>query len=704
MLIRFLPRGDGSAKDAIEYVLADTDHLGRPRTEVTVLRGDPHRVVELADSLDRKWKYFSGVIAFAPEDWPTPEQIEEVLDAWQRVAFTGLDESRFVWTAIKHRDPDGSVHVHVLGVRVDLATGRDYNPAPPGHKRFYGPLQDFYNLKYNRADPNSPERRRLVRGTDLDQIREAVRRRAEEAARDEDLKKRYAGRLRQALKHEPDPRNVLNEHALSLAVAGLVKNRQELAAAFREAGLEITRMGKNYMTVMDPETRQRYRLRGLIYGEEFDHDPETVLKRIEEKYAAGPGSEPERAPEGAERGDRGDLDRRVEEARARLEEVIRRRDEQNRKRYGPDSPDFAPGDGLSDQTGPENVNSALFVDRRNSGEPDPSELSGMEALGPAPTLSGEKGENRERDSHGLSTRGGSLSVGKRQDSRNSAQEVSHVPEDSIRIGNAPSPVPADLDRKARERDQELASIRRELEESRRAVEQAARDLDARGRDLAARLRNRVRFPYEELRFQDPRPLLDYVEIVYQDRGDYLIFRAPWREDRNPSVVWHRKGTTGGQWLFVDHGDRRFRGDHVNFLECLGYSRQEAKQILADLYGLSPSQQPSPVPRPQPRPQPSQPRSKPQEPHRKYKVVGAWPLVRIREAPPEGQRLLRHYMREWQRNRGLSWQDLRDLAYLVRLRSESGQEIWKLGFKNIRGRLRTPRPSPARGLPKDVASP
>ena len=49
-----------------------------------VLRGDPHQVAAVADALPFEHKYTSGVIAWAPEDQPTDEQIGAVVDAFEK--------------------------------------------------------------------------------------------------------------------------------------------------------------------------------------------------------------------------------------------------------------------------------------------------------------------------------------------------------------------------------------------------------------------------------------------------------------------------------------------------------------------------------------------------------------------------------------------------------------------------------------------
>ena len=82
MLVKFLARGTGSARDATDYLLGERDAAGKTREGVEVLRGDPHQVAAVADTLPFEHKYTSSVIAWAPEDEPTDEQIGAVLDAF----------------------------------------------------------------------------------------------------------------------------------------------------------------------------------------------------------------------------------------------------------------------------------------------------------------------------------------------------------------------------------------------------------------------------------------------------------------------------------------------------------------------------------------------------------------------------------------------------------------------------------------------
>ena len=161
MLVKFLARGTGSAGAAADYLLGERDAAGQPREGVEVLRGDPHQVAAVADTLEFDHKYTSGVIAWAPDDAPTDAEIGAVLDEFERTAWAGLDPDRYAWAAVLHRERGGGAHVHVLAARCDLETGRSLNIAPPGWEKTFGPLRDAFNHEHGWSRPDDPARARV---------------------------------------------------------------------------------------------------------------------------------------------------------------------------------------------------------------------------------------------------------------------------------------------------------------------------------------------------------------------------------------------------------------------------------------------------------------------------------------------------------------------------------------------------------------
>ena len=91
MHIKCLRRGRGSARAAVDYLVGERDADGHRREGVEVLRGNPDMVAAVADSLEFERKYTSVVIAWAPDDQPTEEQIEAVLDEFEKTAWAGLE-------------------------------------------------------------------------------------------------------------------------------------------------------------------------------------------------------------------------------------------------------------------------------------------------------------------------------------------------------------------------------------------------------------------------------------------------------------------------------------------------------------------------------------------------------------------------------------------------------------------------------------
>ena len=300
MHIKFLARGTGSAREAADYLLGARDATGQLREGVEVLQGDPHRVAAVADALAFEHKYTSGVIAWAPDDTPTDAQIGAVIDAFEQTAWAGLEPDRYAWAAVVHRERDGGVHVHVLAARCDLETGRSLNIAPPGWQKTFDPLRDAFNAEEGWSRPDDPARAR---------VQQPGHRAYVEAAH-----------LRAGLALEPAPRDLIRDYLLQRVEHGTVRNRADIVAALREAGLEVPRQGQDYLTALDPTTGDRWRLKGELYAHDFQRE------RLDRAIAETAG---ERTP-----GDRGVDDERARAARRELAARCEQRAAYHRSRYG----------------------------------------------------------------------------------------------------------------------------------------------------------------------------------------------------------------------------------------------------------------------------------------------------------------------------------------------------------------------------------
>ena len=300
MLVKFLSHGKGSARAAVEYLVGERDAAGQEREGVEVVRGNPDMVAAVADSLDFERKYTSAVIAWAPEDRPTGEQIEAVLDEFEKTAWAGLEPDRYAWTAVLHRERGGGVHAHILAAQCDLQTGRSLNIAPPGWQQTFAPLRDAFNHEHGWSRPDDPARARAQRPGHVAYIE--------------------ASKLRAGLEHESDPRTLIRDYLVQRVEHGAVKGRADVVSALEDVGLEVPRQGTDYITARDPDSGKRWRLKGELY--ERDFEPGRLDLAAEEQAGGRPGT------------DRAGGHSRARAAWRELERRRRRRAAFHRERYG----------------------------------------------------------------------------------------------------------------------------------------------------------------------------------------------------------------------------------------------------------------------------------------------------------------------------------------------------------------------------------
>ncbi|KOC58713.1 DNA relaxase mbeA [Habropoda laboriosa] len=278
MYIKFLKHGKGDPAKAASYLVDEVDHLNRPRADVQVLSGDPQVFTALAESIENEWKYTSGVIAWSKEDAPTNQEINEVLDHFEKHAFSGLQPDQYHFTAVLHQEDDGSKHVHFLVPRIELDTGKALNIAPPGHEKYFDPLRDYFN--YSKG----------LKGKSANDVREAI-----------------GSYIEQRIEH------------------GFVRNRADVLNAISELG-EVTRQGNNFISLKLDGADKSVRLKGAFYESKFS--VESYIKNRTRKANDANASREHR-----------EISREhsalAEQCKAKLTTLSNRRSTYNRERYQP---------------------------------------------------------------------------------------------------------------------------------------------------------------------------------------------------------------------------------------------------------------------------------------------------------------------------------------------------------------------------------
>lgn len=353
MLVSFFPRGTGRGSGPVQYCIAEQVAAFDPETrrrvvdpqtgEVlmktrspapTIMEGDPARTEMLINASSNKWKYTSGVIAFADEDAPTEAEQREVMADFEAAAFAGLDREQYDILWVRH-EHEGNIELHFVVPRLELRTGKALNIAPPGYQKFFDAWRDSWNYKKGWASPDDPARARLVSGPDF-------------------LKKLKA----------PDAREQITEWLTGRIEAGMVSNRADVVASLEELG-EITRQGKDYVSVKPEGFDKAIRLRGAIYAESFDAGE--LIRDL--------------APETADRQTANrsiDLERAAK-AGERLKAAVKRRAEFNAGRYRIQSEPAIEQDSEANRSSNQAHEPSTIEGEQGSPEPAAVDSSGLDA-------------------------------------------------------------------------------------------------------------------------------------------------------------------------------------------------------------------------------------------------------------------------------------------------------------------------------------
>ncbi|NKN05126.1 relaxase/mobilization nuclease domain-containing protein [Rhizobium laguerreae] len=305
MLIKFFRNGQGGGSGPVDYLVerdvvaydqnrnAIRDERGdvmlfarEPLPEV--LRGNADRMRALIDACPHQWTYRAGVIAFTAEDAPNTAQQRQVMDAFENLAFAGLeaDQRDMLW--VRHTR-EGRVELHFVTPRMELASGRSLNIAAPGYQKHYDALRDVLNKEHGWNDPMAPERARETAS-----LIESVRR--------------------------GDARELIHDWIVQRIETGEIRDRPSMTEALTAAGFDLPRAGKNYITVRDPETDERLRLKGDLFREDWTR--ENTLERALERTAGEPSRSGSRLDAIA-----------LDELRDRLDRSLEARASYNRDRY-----------------------------------------------------------------------------------------------------------------------------------------------------------------------------------------------------------------------------------------------------------------------------------------------------------------------------------------------------------------------------------
>ena len=258
MIVGFSKHGTGGGRGPTQY-MTDEQRAGRENAPPVVLRGDAEQTRQLIDSLEFKHKYTSGVLSFAAGEEITPEMEQVIMDRFESVAFAGLEPDQYDILWVRHTHA-GHHELHFVTPRVELSSGKSLNIKPPGERarEHFDDFRSEINARYGLADPTDPDRARNI------------------STPDHELK--IASEALRSGQRPPDNMRELIDGVLSQrAVQGLIRSREDVLEHVKDLGLDVTREGKDYITVREPQSRPTLAAQGELYAR--DYEPSRTIEK-----------------------------------------------------------------------------------------------------------------------------------------------------------------------------------------------------------------------------------------------------------------------------------------------------------------------------------------------------------------------------------------------------------------------------------------
>lgn len=211
-----------------------------------VIEGDPELMIQMIEALEHKHKYTTGVLSFTHSDTEKlklhglSEAIADITGRLKEMLFAGISTEHQHILIVKQSHLE-RLELHYMLPRHNYEVDRAWNPAPPGDAKFrqMDALVDLINVKYGLDDPRDPLRAKATKENQWERGKQKVN------------------------------REMLNSFFKESVIDGAIDNRQALIELAKRSGFEITRIGKDYVSMKAPGEEKAIRLKGEIYDEKF---------------------------------------------------------------------------------------------------------------------------------------------------------------------------------------------------------------------------------------------------------------------------------------------------------------------------------------------------------------------------------------------------------------------------------------------------
>lgn len=176
----------------------------------------------------------------------TEKQKHEIIEEFEKTLLPGLDQEQYNILWVEHTDK-GRLELNFVIPKIELTTQKALTPYY--HKQDFSRIEmfeDICNIKYNLTSKKDPSKAQTLLGS----------------KKEINLIKDY---------------KELDETLLELVAAQQLRSREQLIETLKESGIEVTRAGKDYLSLKLPESKKAKKFKGGIYAEQF-----TSLESLED--------------------------------------------------------------------------------------------------------------------------------------------------------------------------------------------------------------------------------------------------------------------------------------------------------------------------------------------------------------------------------------------------------------------------------------
>lgn len=231
MVVKFFGNKKGGSSKAIDYLLNEREAQGTAK----VLQGDPTITREIINSIQFKQKVTVGCLSFEEKNI-SQEQKYKLMKDFENHLLPGMqDRYNILW--VEHTDK-GRLELNFVIPKIDLETQKSLNPYY--HKADLPRVekwQDIQNLEYGYSSPKDPSKKRTLET--------------------------------HSIKHINNDYEQLDKLLHNLVAEGTIKNREHLTELLKENGYQVTRTGRDYISIKTPESKRAKKFKGSIYNERF---------------------------------------------------------------------------------------------------------------------------------------------------------------------------------------------------------------------------------------------------------------------------------------------------------------------------------------------------------------------------------------------------------------------------------------------------